>query len=200
MAIVYSNITLGLTKQNSTLTIEMPQGDTGRGLDVFISDDVIVDETAKTDNTLTAILWAIKPSGSLVSVAATSVARFENSDAYEIKFSDTKTFTSILSETGIVRVQITLSSNGSFVTSFVFNIKVVGNIAMEMSDNIASSDEYQNVLQVLSNASAYIEQLNYYVSQFQSQLKLTVNVRSGTEDPTVLSTDKAGDLYIKYEE
>lgn len=200
MAIVYSYLTLGLTKQNSTLSIEMPQGDTGRGLDVFISDDVTVDDTSTEDNTLSAILWAVKPSGTMVSVNATSVGRFENSDSYEIKFSDTKTFTNILSEAGVVKAEITLSSNGTFVSSFVFNIKVIENIAVEMSDYIEGTEDYQSVVEILANASAYISQLQYYVTQFQNQQKLTVNVRSGTDDPTVQASDKAGDIYIKYEE
>ena len=38
------------------------------------------------------------------------------------------------------------------------------------------------------------------LKQFDDRLKLTVNVRSGTTDPTVQDGDKAGDIYIKYEE
>ena len=50
MAIVYSHLTVSLTKENSDLTLEMLQGDTGRGLIVFVSDDVIVDEPSETDS------------------------------------------------------------------------------------------------------------------------------------------------------
>ena len=57
MAIVYSHLTVSLTKENSDLMLEMLQGDTGRGLIVFVSDDVIVDEPSETDSSLTATLW-----------------------------------------------------------------------------------------------------------------------------------------------
>ena len=62
MAIVYSNVTVSLTKQTSVPIVEMVQGDTGRGLDVFVSDDIITDQVAYTDDSLTATLWATKPS------------------------------------------------------------------------------------------------------------------------------------------
>lgn len=198
MAIVYTSLTLGLTKQNSTLTIEMPQGDTGRGLDIFISDDIIGDEQTQADSTLSADLWCVKPSGLMVSVGSSEVSRFENSNAYEIKFSDTITFQNILAEEGIVKAEITLNSNGTFVSTFKFNIKVVNNITM--SESIVSSQEYKNIVSLISETQTYITELQGYVEKFKEQLKLTVNVRSGTNDPEVLSTDTAGDLYIKYEE
>lgn len=59
MAIVYSHLTVSLTKENSDLMLEMLQGDTGRGLIVFVSDDVIVDEPSETDSSLTATLLKI---------------------------------------------------------------------------------------------------------------------------------------------
>ena len=92
MAIVYSNVTVSLTKQTSIPVIEMVQGDTGRGLDVFISDEIITDEVAYIDECLTATLWATKPSGLMVSMDATSVSRFQNSNAYEINFQIKKHF------------------------------------------------------------------------------------------------------------
>jgi hypothetical protein len=198
MAIVYSNLTVGLTKQNAILTIEMPQGDSGRGLDIFVSDDVIVDDQAINDSTLSADLWCTKPSGLMVSVGATTVSKFENSNAYEIQFSDTLTFQNILAEEGIVNAQVTLNSSNTYVTSFKFKIKVVNNIAM--AEKIESTDEYKNILELITTTNKYINELKDYVDKFEKQLKLTVNVRSGTSDPEVLSTDSAGDLYIKYEE
>lgn len=198
MAIVYSNVTVSLTKQTSVPIVEMVQGDTGRGLDVFVSDDIITDQVAYTDDSLTATLWATKPSGLMVSMDATSVSRFQNSNAYEIKFSDSKIFQQIIAEVGIVQCQINVLMSGEFVTSVPIKINVIENIAM--SFELESKEEFRNAIELMAKQREYIRVLEDYVSQFQEQLKLTVNVRYGTSDPTVLSTDKQGDIYIKYKE
>ena len=198
MAIVYSNVTVSLTKQTSVPIVEMVQGDTGRGLDVFVSDDIITDESAYIDNSLTATLWATKPSGLMVSMDATSVSRFQNSNAYEIKFSDSKIFQQIIAEVGIVQCQINVLMSGEFVTSFPIKINVIKNIAT--SFKLESKEEFRNAIELMAKQREYIRVLEDYISQFQEQLKLTVNVRYGTSDPTVLSTDKPGDIYIKYKE
>lgn len=198
MAIVYSNVTVSLTKQTSVPIVEMVQGDTGRGLDVFVSDDIITDQLAYTDDSLTATLWATKPSGLMVSMDATSVSRFQNSNAYEIKFSDSKIFQQIIAEVGIVQCQINVLMSGEFVTSVPIKINVIENIAM--SFELESKEEFRNAIELMAKQREYIRVLEDYVSQFQEQLKLTVNVRYGTSDPTVLSTDKQGDIYIKYKE
>lgn len=198
MAIVYSNVTVSLTKQTSIPVIEMVQGDTGRGLDVFISDEIITDEVAYIDEGLTATLWATKPSGLMVSMDATSVSRFQNSNAYEIKFSDPKTFQQIIAEVGITQCQINVLMSGEFVTSVPIKINVIENIAA--SFDLESKEEFRNAIELMAKQREYIRVLEDYVSQFQEQLKLTVNVRYGTSDPTVLSTDKQGDIYIKYKE
>lgn len=197
MAIVYSHLTVSLTKENPDLMLEMLQGDTGRGLIVFVSDDVIVDEPSETDSSLTATLWIEKPSGLNISVDATSVSRFENSNAYEITFSDTETFANILAETGIVSAEIVLSSDNSFVTSFSFKIKVVKNFALD--SGIDSTEDFKNLLDAIAKAQTAIKTLEGYQKQLDNRLKLTVNVRSGTTNPTVKASDKAGDIYIKYE-
>ena len=176
----------------------MLQGDTGRGLIVFVSDDVIVDEPSETDSSLTATMWIEKPSGLNVSVDATSVSRFENSNAYEITFSDTEMFANILAEAGIVSAEIVLSSDNTFVTSFTFKIKVVKNFALD--SGIDSTENFKNLLDAIAKAQTTIKTLEGYQKQFDDRLKLTVNVRSGTTDPTVQDGDKAGDIYIKYEE
>ena len=129
MAIVYSNLNVSLTKQTSVPIVEMVQGDTGRGLDVFVSDDIITDELAYIDDSLTATLWATKPSGLMISMDAASVSRFQNSNAYEIKFSDSKIFQQIIAEVGIVQCQINVLMSGEFVTSFPIKINVIENIA-----------------------------------------------------------------------
>jgi hypothetical protein len=197
MAIVYSHLTVSLTNENPNLTLEMIQGDTGRGLIVFASDDVIVDESSEPDSSLTATLWIEKPSGLNVSVDATSVTQFENSNAYEITFSDTETFANILAEVGVVNAEIVLSSDNTFVTSFSFKIKVVKNFALD--SGIDSTEDFKNLLDAIAKAKTTVKTLEGYQKQLDNQLKLTVNVRSGTTDPTVQATDKAGDIYIKYE-
>lgn len=198
MAIVYSNVTVSLTKQTSVPIVEMVQGDTGRGLDVFISDEIITDEVAYIDEGLTATLWATKPSGLMVSMDATSVSRFQNSNAYEINFSDPETFQQIIAEVGIVQCQINVLMSGEFVTSVPIKINVIENIAA--SFDLESKEEFRNAIELMAKQREYIRVLEDYISQFQEQLKLTVNVRYGTSDPTVLSTDKQGDIYIKYKE
>lgn len=198
MAIVYSNVTVSLTKQTSVPIVEMVQGDTGRGLDVFVSDDIITDQVAYTDDSLTATLWATKPSGLMVSMDATSVSRFQNSNAYEIEFSDSKIFQQIIAEVGIVQCQINVLMSGEFVTSVPIKINVIENMATAF--DLESKEEFRNAIELMAKQREYIRVLEDYVSQFQEQLKLTVNVRYGTSDPTVLSTDKQGDIYIKYKE
>nr|DAU40518.1 MAG TPA: hypothetical protein [Caudoviricetes sp.] len=198
MAIVYSNVTVSLTKQTSVPIVEMVQGDTGRGLDVFVSDNIITDQVAYTDDSLTATLWATKPSGLMVSMDATSVSRFQNSNAYEIKFSDPEIFQQIIAEVGIVQCQINVLMSGEFVTSVPIKINVIENMATAFE--LESKEEFRNAIELMAKQREYIRVLEDYISQFQEQLKLTVNVRYGTSDPTVLSTDKQGDIYIKYKE
>lgn len=198
MAIVYSNVTVSLTKQTSVPIVEMVQGDTGRGLDVFVSDDIITDQVAYTDDSLTATLWATKPSGLMVSMDAASVSRFQNSNAYEIKFSDPETFQQIIAEVGVVQCQINVLMSGEFVTSVPIKINVIENMATAFE--LESKEEFRNAIELMAKQREYIRVLEDYISQFQEQLKLTVNVRYGTSDPTVLSTDKQGDIYIKYKE
>ena len=198
MAITYSNVTVSLTTQTSVPVVEMVQGDTGRGLDVFISDDIITDEIAYTDDSLTATLWATKPSGLMVSMDAASVSRFQNSNAYEIKFSDPETFQQVIAEVGVTQCQINVLMSGEFVTSVPIKINVIENMATVFE--LESKEEFRNAIDLMAKQREYIRVLENYVSQFQEQLKLTVNVRYGTSDPTVLSTDKQGDIYIRYKE
>lgn len=198
MAIVYSNVIVSLTKQTSVPIVEMVQGDTGRGLDVFVSDDIITDQVAYTDDSLIATLWATKPSGLMVSMDATSVSRFQNSNAYEIKFSDPETFQQVIAEVGVTQCQINVLMSGEFVTSVPIKINVIENMATAFE--LESKEEFRNAIELMAKQREYIKVLEDYVSQFQVQLKLTTNVRYGTSDPTVLSTDKQGDIYIKYKE
>lgn len=197
MAQVYTSVTVSLTKQTDIQVIDMPRADNGRGLDIFITDDIVTSETGVVDNTLSAMLFAEKPSGLMVSFSANEVIRFNNTDTYEVKFNGSDAFANMLSEAGIVKAQISLMSGSTYVTTFNIYINVVDNIAMHV--DVESTQEFRNAIEVINAANAKISELNEYISRFQEQLKLTVNVRSGTADPTVLNTDKAGDIYIKVE-
>lgn len=197
MAQVYTSVTVSLTKQTDIQVIDMPRADNGRGLDIFITDDIVTSETGVVDNTLSAMLFAEKPSGLMVSLSANEVIRFNNTDTYEVKFNGSDAFANMLSEAGIVKAQISLMSGSTYVTTFNIYINVVDNIAMHV--DVESTQEFRNAIEVINAANAKISELNEYISRFQEQLKLTVNVRSGTADPTVLNTDKAGDIYIKVE-
>lgn len=197
MAQVYTSVTVSLTKQTDIQVIDMPRADNGRGLDIFITDDIVTSETGVVDNTLSAMLFAEKPSGLMVSLSANEVIRFNNTDTYEVKFNGSDAFANMLSETGIVKAQISLMSGRTYVTTFNIYINVVDNIAMQV--DVKSTQEFRNAIEVINAANAKISELNEYISRFQEQLKLTVNVRSGMADPTVLNTDKAGDIYIKVE-
>lgn len=197
MAQVYTSVTVSLTKQTDIQLIDMPRADNGRGLDIFITDDIVTSETGVVDNTLSAMLFAEKPSGLMVSLSANEVIRFNNTDTYEVKFNGSDAFANMLSETGIVKAQISLMSGSTYVTTFNIYINVVDNIAMQV--DVKSTQEFRNAIEVINAANAKISELNEYISRFQEQLKLTVNVRSGMADPTVLNTDKAGDIYIKVE-
>ena len=157
MAITYSNVTVSLTTQTSVPVVEMVQGDTGRGLDVFISDDIITDEIAYTDDSLTATLWATKPSGLMVSMDATSVSRFQNSNAYEIKFSDPETFQQIIAEVGIVQCQINVLMSGEFVTSVPIKINVIENMATAFE--LESKEEFRNAIELMAKQREYIRVL-----------------------------------------
>lgn len=197
MAQVYTSVTVSLTKQTDIQVIDMPKADNGRGLDIFITDDIVTSETGVVDNTLSAMLFAEKPSGLMVSLSANEVIRFNNTDTYEVKFNGSDAFANMLSEAGIVKAQISLMSGSAYVTTFNIYINVVDNIATQV--DIESTQEFRNAIEVINAANAKISELNEYISRFQEQLKLTVNVRSGTADPKVLNTDKAGDIYIKVE-
>ena len=194
MAIVYNDLTVSLTKPNDNLIVEMVRADSGRGLRIFVSDDVITSNSSNVDESLHAILWTKKPSGLMVSIGSTSVSRFENSN----EFSDTEAFQNILAELGICECQVTLESSGTFVTTFDFKIKVVDNLATQ--ESLESTEEYKSMMELIAKVNAYKNELENYVAQFKDQLKLKVNVRYGTSDPVVQDGDKAGDIYIKYEE
>ena len=195
MANVYTNLTVSLTRHQTTPVISMVQGDTGRGLNITITDDVYLNESETVTSELSAQLWAKKPSGKEVSMDASSVVRYSNSDSYRIVFDGSPTFGNILAETGRTRVQIVLSENGQRVTTFEIIIVVYPSVIDDST--FSSSTEYRNAINLLNELNNQKEILNTLITQFQNQLKLTVSVRYGSGTPVTQSTDKEGDLYIR---
>ena len=197
MAQIYTNVTVSLTNQSNPPVVEMMQGDNGRGLDIFVTNDIVTNGQGVVDSTLKVVLYAEKPSGLKVSLNSSSVIRYENTDTYEIRFDGSDKFANMIAEVGIVKAQVCLMSGNSYVTTFDILIKVVENIAMQI--DIESTEEFSNVAELIKTANATIAELNKYIEMFKEQTKLTVNVRSGTQDPVATAQDKAGDIYIKYE-
>lgn len=195
MANVYTDLTVSLTREQATPVISMVQGDSGRGLRITLTDDVYVDETGSEDTSLSAKLWAKKPSGMEVSMNASQVIRYENSDSYQIIFDGSDTFANVIAETGITTVQIILQSGEQTVTTFDILIRVVASVMKASS--FMSSTEFADAIQLLNALEQQQNLMDQYILQFQDQLKLTVNVRYGTSNPTHQSGDKDGDLYIR---
>lgn len=195
MANVYTDLTVSLTREQATPVISMVQGDSGRGLRITLTDDVYVDETGSEDTSLSAKLWAKKPSGMEVSMNASQVIRYENSDSYQIIFDGSDTFANVIAETGITTVQIILQSGDQTVTTFYILIRVVASVMKASS--FMSSTQFADAIEVLNALEHQQALMDQYILQFQDQLKLTVNVRYGTSNPTHQSGDKDGDLYIR---
>lgn len=195
MATVYTYLTLSATREQATPIISMVQGDNGRGLIVTITDDVYVSSTAETEDTLTGQIWAKKPSGMEVSMDASQVLRYENSDSYQIIFEASDTFANMIAEEGRTIAQIILKSGEQIVSTFYIYILVAPSVMQ--SSKIKSSDEWANAIDLMNSLEEQQELMNQYIEQFQNQLKLTTNVRYGTGEPEVLETDKDGDLYIR---
>ncbi len=192
---IYTNLTMSLSREQVPPIVPMVQGDNGRGLQITLTDDVLVEETGEVDSNLSAQMWVKKPSGKEVSMDATQVIRYQNSNSYQIIFDGSDTFANALAEEGLSTAQVILTSGSSYVTSFNIIFKVQMNIAVQ--SEIESSTEWANIIQLINEFNAQKTILNQYISQFENQLKLTVNVRYGTGVPTVQSGDKEGDLYIR---
>lgn len=192
---IYTNLTMSLSREQVPPIVPMVQGDNGRGLRITLTDDVLVEETGEVDSSLSAQMWVKKPSGMEVSMNATQIIRYSNSNSYQIIFDGSDTFANALAEEGLSTAQVILMSGESYVTSFNIVFKVQGNIAVQ--SDIRSSTEYANIIQLINEFNAQKVELDDYISQFEDQLKLTVNVRYGTGVPTVQSGDKEGDLYIR---
>lgn len=191
----YTDLTVSLTREQATPVVSMVQGDTGRGLRITLTDDVYVDEAGSVDSSLTAKLWAKKPSGKEVSMDASQVIRYENSNSYQIIFDGSDVFANAIAEVGTTQVQVILLSGETYITSFSILFNVQGNLMKASS--FTSSTEYADAITLLNALNQQKSLMDQYISQFQNQLKLTVNVRYGTGDPSYQSGDKDGDLYIR---
>lgn len=194
-AYTYTDLTVSLTREQATPVVSMVQGDTGRGLRITLTDDVYVDETGSVDSSLTAKLWAKKPSGKEVSMDASQVIRYENSNSYQIIFDGSDVFANAIAEVGTTQVQVILLSGETYITSFNILFNVQGNLMKASS--FTSSTEYADAIKLLNELNQQKSLMDEYISQFQNQLKLTVNVRYGTGQPSYQSGDKDGDLYIR---
>ena len=195
MAQVYTNITLPLTKQTVIYQVEMPQGDRSRGLDILLSDEIISTSEEGSTSTMTATLWGKKPSGLDVSFNASQVITYSGSGTYRVIFDGSDTFANLIAEKGIVRCTVTINDGDSSVATFVFNIKVVDNMAL--TSGAMSSEEYANIVEALDRIGEKEAQLDELIAQLTAQAKLTVNVRYGTSEPTYQEGDNPGDLYIQ---
>lgn len=195
MATVYTYLTLSATREQAVPIISMVQGDNGRGLIVTITDDVYVNSTAEAEDSLTGQIWVKKPSGMEVSMNASQVLRYENSDSYQIIFEASDTFANMIAEEGRTIAQIILKSGEQIVSTF--NIYILVAPSIMQGSKIKSSDEWANAIELMDSLEEQQELMNQYIEQFQNQLKLTTNVRYGTGEPEALSTDKDGDLYIR---
>lgn len=194
-AYTYTDLTVSLTREQATPVVSMVQGDTGRGLRITLTDDVYVDEPGSVDSSLTAKLWAKKPSGKEVSMDASQVIRYENSNSYQIIFDGSDVFANAIAEVGATQVQVILLSGETYITSFNILFNVQGNLMKASS--FTSSTEYADAITLLNALNQQKSLMDQYISQFQNQLKLTVNVRYGTGNPSYQSGDKDGDLYIR---
>lgn len=192
---IYTNLTMSLSREQVPPIVPMVQGDNGRGLRITLTDDVLVEETGEVDPALSAQMWVKKPSGMEVSMNASQVIRYPNSNSYQIVFDGSDTFANAIAEEGLTTAQVILTSGESYVTSFDIIFNVQNSIATQ--SHVKSTEEYANIIQLINEFNAQKSELDNYIAQFEEQLKLTVNVRYGTGVPTVQSGDKEGDLYIR---
>ena len=166
MATIYTRLNISMTEQPITPIIDMVQYDSGRGLDIMLTNDIAPDEPGESSSTLTANLYAVKPSGLDVVIPSLSVTFFSTSNAYEVKFASQNYFLDLLSEIGTVRCQVALRDLSDLVTTFEFYIKVHKNISREVEQEallmarVASLENRHN--QMLSGNSNAIAEVGDY--------------------------------------
>lgn len=196
MAEINTKITIGMTNRSVTPTIDMVQGDNGRGLDIFITDDIITSESGFSDDSLTATMYAEKPSGKMVSIVANEVVNFNNTNSYEIRFNGSDEFANVIAEEGVTVCQVILRQKDSYITSFDIKLNVLRSLMK--SRMITSSQEFYDLEDMIKAFTSSKAELDAYVSQFKAQSGFTCNVFYGTSEPSANLNANVGDIYIQY--
>ena len=134
MATIFSRLNISLTDQPITPELSMVQYDSGRGLDIMLTNDVIPDDPGEESQTLSANLYAVKPSGMELVIPSLSVIHYATSGSYEVKFASQEHFLSLLNEVGTVECQVALRDSADIVTTFSFYIHVMKNLSREIAE------------------------------------------------------------------
>lgn len=143
MSQIYSKLYLSLTDNSIVREIDMVQGDTLRGLDVFISDTIYLEGNQSIFTS--AVIMARKPSGLEVLLNADEVINFGGNESYEVRFNASERFANIIAESGDVKCQISLINGSDLVTTFTFIIHV----QESLTKDIESTGDYQMLKEVL---------------------------------------------------
>ena len=121
MAKIYNYITINYTKDVYIPSIDVVQGDTGRGIVAKIADTIADFSTAI--GSLTATLRVQKPNGELGSTTGTVSAMGEN--YIRVIFEPSTTYAALIDVAGEAKGRIEIANNTEIVSSFdvVLNIK-----------------------------------------------------------------------------
>ena len=190
MPIVYSKLQINMSSITVTPQVDMVQGDNGRGLDITIAE-----ETSNINiETISASISAEKPSGLLVMLEASEIRKNSDDESIEVFFNDGEQVGLLLQEVGAVQCQLLLEEDGNIVTSFAFIINVkaaIGNIKA-----IESTSEFRALKDLYQEFNSKLSIMEYYMSQFSDQIRLTSDVYYGNTEPES-TLGKVGDIYIK---
>ena len=194
MTIIYQELTVGLTKNSVVKTIDMVQGDSGRGLKITLSDNIFTDgETERTS--YLATMYAIKPSGLIVEIPADDVVQsVVGNNAYKMQFSNTQKIQNAIVEDGRVMCEVQLKSDTEIVTSFYFYINVI-KPATSM-DTLLSTSDFGTLVEYISYLKELIERFKIYEDKIQGIARLNHNVFYGTSLPSE-ELGEEGDIYIQ---
>lgn len=121
MAKIYNYITINYTKDVYIPSIDVVQGDTGRGIVAKIADTIADFSTAI--GSLTATLRVQKPNGELGSTTGTVSAMGEN--YIRVIFEPSTTYAELIDVAGEAKGRIEIANNTEIVSSFdvILNIK-----------------------------------------------------------------------------
>lgn len=135
MTTIYSRLNISMVDQKVRPVINMVQYDSGRGIDAFLTNDSLPTDVGSETDVFTANLYARKANGEDVIIPSESITEYKDSGAYEVKFANRQSFSSLLDTVGFIRCQIALRNSEDIVTSFEFLISVHENLSEVMSDN-----------------------------------------------------------------